>query len=298
MSGPLLFALVVGSCGPATPPPLGADAPPGAVSRYDIAKRLYREGNFAGAAAEFKAALAMHPVPKLAYNLARSAERANQLEAAVAAYTHYLKLAPGASDRKQVLTLIPILQERLRESHPEVALISTPPGAQIFVDGAKESLETPTPTTIRLKPGAHTVRFLVEGHHPLDRTIQVVADTPGALEGQLVRVAAEAVPVEPTGPSALHIAGWAAVGVGVVAAGVGAYAHAETFSLGDSADTEDLGNHAKQEDDFESAQVLMGVGYAAGGVLLVTGVVLLLLPDGSSPSVAAVPGGAGLGWRF
>ena len=141
-----------------------------------------------------------------------------------------------------------------------------------------------------------TVRFLVEGHHPLDRTIQVVAETPGALVGQLVRVAAEAGPA-PTGPSALRIAGWAAVGVGVVAAGVGAYAHAETFSLVDSVDT-DREKHKEQKEDFESAQVLMGVGYAAGGVLLVTGVVLLLLPDGSSPSVAAVPGGAGLGWRF
>jgi TolA-binding protein len=58
---------------------LGPDAPASAESRYQIGRRLYREGQFAEAAAEFKAALALYPSAKLAYNQARSAERAGDL---------------------------------------------------------------------------------------------------------------------------------------------------------------------------------------------------------------------------
>ena len=176
---------------------LGPDAPAGASQRYEIAKRHYRKGEFALAAGEFKAALAMYPSAKLAFNWARSAEPAGKIDDAIEAYRRYLQLAPKAKDRAEITNLIPILVERLRESYPEVAVISRPAGAKIYVDGSKAPLKAQTPTTIRLKPGAHTIRLVAAGHHALDRTVQVKEGTPGSVDAELVAVKKAPPPPKP-----------------------------------------------------------------------------------------------------
>lgn len=298
----LLCALFV--VGPTWAQGLGPNAPPGASQRYEIAKRHYRKGEFEKAAREFKAALAMHPSAKLAFNWARSAERAEKIADAIEAYRRYLELAPTAKDRGQVEKLIPVLEERLRDSYPEVAIITRPSGAQIFVDGAKEPLGAATPTTVRLRPGAHTLRFVATGHEALDRSLQVKPGTPASVEADLkpTAVKAEVKPPPPppkSGVSALDIAGWSAVGLGAVGLGLGVFYMLETSSIADDAAGKTGDDRQALKDDFESAQTLTVLGYAAGGVLLATGVVLLVLPESDEGvSFAPTPGGGVLTVRF
>ena len=275
---------------------LGPDAPSGASQRYEIGKRHYRKGEFAKAAAEFKVALAMHPSPKLAFNWARSAERADKIEDAIEAYRRYLQLAPDAKDRAEVESLLPVLEERLRESYPEVAMTSRPAGARIYIDGAKEPLDAVTPTTLRLKPGAHTLRLVAKGHRTLDRSLQVKAGATASVDAVLepnpkaapppVEIAE---PVEPRGTSAMAVTGWTALGLGIAGLGVGAFHVAETNRIADDAAGKSGEERAALEDDFEGAQTLSVVGFVAGGALLATGVVLLLLPDGEAGVALAPP---------
>jgi tetratricopeptide (TPR) repeat protein len=77
---------------------------------------MYLRGDYAGAAREFKVAQALAPdSAKLAYNLARSLERAGDVPGAIAAYRRYLEVSPQATDREDVTRVLAVLE---RESPP------------------------------------------------------------------------------------------------------------------------------------------------------------------------------------
>ncbi len=99
---------------PALAQGLGDDAPSVARERYTIGRGLYRAGDYAGAAREFRVAFKLHPSSaRLAYNLARSLERSEQYVPAIDAYEAYLRLAPKAADRGQVQEVVAALRELL-----------------------------------------------------------------------------------------------------------------------------------------------------------------------------------------
>ncbi len=294
---------------------LGPDAPASAESRYQIGRRLYREGKFAEAAAEFKAALAVYPSAKLAYNQARSAERAGDLAQAIEAFEVYLKLAPAADDRAEVQALLPVLRERLQATYPEVALTTQPPGAAIFVDGATTPLERKTPTTVRLKPGAHTLRFALDGHHTIDRSVQVASGAGATVDVRLEKKDAPAPavaavtppPAPPPAPDGLTTLDWTGIGLsaaGAAAVAVGVVFHLQMLDDADTAEGLSDAEYAMQEDtlrdDFESHQTLTVVGYALGGALIATGVTLVLWPEApaTTATLLPTPDGAVMSWRF
>ncbi len=279
---------------------LESDAPRSAVSRYEIGKALYRKGDYAGAAAEFKAALAIYASPKLAYSCA---ERAGQVDDAIRAYERYLELAPKATDRGEVDALLGSLRERQQKSLSSVAIVTRPAGAAIFVDGAEKAEAKTTPTTIRLPAGAHTLRFTVEGYQPHDQTLQVLQGKSATVEADLepatkaVAPAPEPASPPPTGASPLRVAGWTALGLGIVGAGVGTWFALDANDAAESATGKTGSDREDLKDRYETGQTVGGVGLGVGGALLVTGVVLLLLPDGEA-SAAVHPGGGAIAWRF
>ena len=92
---------------------------PQARARYKMGVGLFKKGQFADAAREFKVALALEPgSAKLAYNLARSLESAGDLAPAVEAYRTYLKLAPDASDRADVEKVVVALESMADKPEP------------------------------------------------------------------------------------------------------------------------------------------------------------------------------------
>ena len=127
---------------------LGPGAPPSAEARYQVARQLYLQADYIGAAREFAVAYEMMPASsKLAYNLARSEERAGHLSAAVRAYRDYLRLAPKAADRDEVAAIIAALDKRIEADKPEVVITSDPAGAAVRVDEGKASGQTPMDLT-------------------------------------------------------------------------------------------------------------------------------------------------------
>ena len=147
---------------PAAPAALPADAPPTAQKRAKIARQLYRAGDYAAAAREFKVALKLYPgFASLAFNLARSLERAEQTTEAIEAYELYLKLAPEAEDRGEVEGVLSVLRESVGAQKARLRVTSEPSGAQVRVDG--ELLPDPTPVELSVEPGAHDVEVSLGG---------------------------------------------------------------------------------------------------------------------------------------
>lgn len=286
--------LALGSAVPATAQQaerrLEAGAPETAEQRYDIGVALYHAGRYAEAAAEFDAALALFPTSaKLAYNLARCRERADELKPAVVAYRRYLENAPEAEDRAEVETLIVRLEERIDARRPTAKVVTTPVGAT--VQDADGTALGQSPLTVRLDPGVHVLRVTLHGHADAIRELTLAEGETRAVTVELEATAApapasivEAAPPEPDRP--VNWLAWSAVGAGMLAAGAGAFFHAQTFDTVDEADglppTEDgRSRYADLEDELQGEQIGAGVGYGLGAALVGTGIALLLTDDGS-----------------
>jgi tetratricopeptide (TPR) repeat protein len=111
-------------------------------------------------------------------------------------------------------------------------------------------------------------------------------------------------PARAPGPpphTALWPAGWATLGAGVVAAGVGiGFGVASTSAEEDHKAATTGAEKKRTADDAESAATMANVMYATGGVLVAAGVTMLIIdarrePTGH-PTAAVTPEGAFVGW--
>lgn len=271
----------------AQPASLGQGAPPAAEARYQVARQLYLQGDYAGAAREFAVAFEMMPESaKLAYNLARSEERAGHMSAAVRAFRDYLRLAPGAKDRDEVAAIVTALDRRLEAEKPEVVITSAPSGASVRID--EGSAVGKTPVTLKLPPGAHSVSLELPGYHPETRAIEVRAGTPATVHAEL----SEPFPV-------MDAVGWSAIGLG--AAGIGLaifYDQRARATVEESSRAEAQGDRERYDDLQQNLDVQNGwivAGSVVGSALILTGAGLLFWPTddgaGANASLFVAPNG-------
>ncbi len=286
----VLLACVV-CAGPvfAKRPTLGPDVPAAANSRYAVGVTLYREGKFTEAAREFRLALEIVPDNhRLAYNLARSLERAGELAGALEAYRRYLELNPEADDRDATEAVMRGLREMLAGRGAELELSSNPSGAEAYLDGAAVPAGT-TPLTLRLTPGDHRVRVALARHHAEERTLTLEATQRTTLEVALR-------PIEEESEWRAWV-GWGAVGLGAVAIGVGGWSLGSALDAADRADRlapAEVEEHDRLGEDIDSGNLGAAIGLSAGVVLVGAGVTLLLWPDDPT-AVAVGPGGVSWG---
>ena len=303
----LLFAV-------AAPPALAArglppDAPAAAEQRYQIGLGLYRQKRYAEAAREFRVAFELYPKsPKLAYNLGRCLERADKPQGAIEAYRTYLKLAPNAKDRTEVLGFVKALEDVVRKALPELVLSSDPEGAAVAIDG--DAVSGKTPLRVRLAPGSHVVRFSL-GDARETRTVEVAAGRQNAVHVELPVTVVTPAPSPPPAPDApVSERGptwmtWAGVGALALGVGGGVLGVLQLSAAQDSVDksgelTGDDPERGQLEDDLQSQQALMWVGFGAGAALLATGATLIVLDLNGDETTALLPapGGAALRVRF
>ncbi len=215
-------------------PTLEAGASPLAEARYRVGRTLYAQGDYSGAAREFEMALAIFPQSaKLAFNLARTCERLEDDERALAAYRSYLQVAPEAPDRAEIDRIIASLEQRVEAARPRLVVTSEPSGAEVRVDGLTERFVTPA--TIAPGPGTHIVRLQLAGQPEVSRSVtvergqsvplHVTLIVPEPLRPEPPPVAASAVapPSAAPEPPGAHLAGWVVGGVGLALMGVGTY---------------------------------------------------------------------------
>lgn len=275
-------------------------APAAAEARYQVGLSLYQAGNYAGAALEFRGALAMFPTSlKLAYNLARTEERAGRLPEALKAYEHYLTLNPPAEERALVERLAKSLREQIEATWPEVLVTSVPAGAEIRVDAAQAPAGK-TPLKLRLPPGVHVVHLASAGRVSQESSFDLKAGESKQIEVALAPAASApptAAPAPASAPPSLAPAvtqtppppaaepawkpwvAWSAVGLGAVGIGLGSYFLVQADgALEDAGKTDDPDRYRDLQNTYDSDRTAGFVGLGLGGVSLAAGLAVLLWP--------------------
>lgn len=121
------------------------------------------------------------------------------------------------------------------------------------------------------------------------------------------RAVADTPPAAPPPPehTVLWPVGWGVLGAGVVAAGVGVAFGVVSADAEEDHKAATTGAEKKRTaDDAESAALKANIGYAAGGVLIATGITLLVLDardrgsdaQATGPRLSPAPGGGVVGW--
>ncbi|MBW2731230.1 MAG: PEGA domain-containing protein [Deltaproteobacteria bacterium] len=133
---------------------------------------LYRQGAYKQALKKFTEAYHQSKKPGLLYNVGKCHEKLGQYTRAIHNYQRYLKELPTASDRTDVEQIIAALSARIEASYPEVELVSSPPGANVRIDG---EFAGQTPFKVQLSPGKHITQFTLKRFAVLTKEFQVKA---------------------------------------------------------------------------------------------------------------------------
>ncbi|MFK7985405.1 MAG: PEGA domain-containing protein [Sandaracinaceae bacterium] len=155
-----LMAAMLLSFAPRVHAQADADATARARRLYGEAQGLFDRGQFAQAEVRFRAAYEAVPNPVVLRAIAAAQERQGNTTGAAESYRAYLEASPEASDRAEVEATI-----REIEARPSTMTInSTPPGAQVVLDGTDSQQRTPS--TLQIAGGEHQLELHLEGYSP------------------------------------------------------------------------------------------------------------------------------------
>lgn len=290
----------------ASGPALGADgdAPPSnagesiAAQPRELARVRYRRGveafeenRFRDAIDLFLDADQLAPSAALSFNIAAAYEKIEQPASSLRWYRDYLRRAPAATDRAEVLVKVEKLEHVLAESGvQQLTVLSTPPAAALTVDGKAVGA---TPWTGELAPGPHELQLRLDAHSDVTRSIRLEAEHALDVAVRLERRAAAGPPVPaapvpaPAGPHSeggangrgtVRTLGWIGLAAGGAALG-GALVFEGLRRSAESAaeDERSQVGYAEHLDTMHGRQTMARVLLGAGGALAAAGGVLLIL---------------------
>lgn len=173
-------AASAGVTGPAAPPAsgstsLGDSLTGSAKAAYDLARVLYRAGDFAGALLQFERAYDLSSEPRLLWNVAVCEKNLRRYARSVKAIERYQ--AEGGTrlseeDQKDAVHL-------LKAIRPFVAVMTvkvSEPGADVFIDGERVG-STPLAGPLLIDMGARRIRVSKKGFHEHTQTEQVFGES-------------------------------------------------------------------------------------------------------------------------
>lgn len=247
---------------------------------YAEAQALFDSGQYAAAEASFRAAYEQVPNPVVLRAIAASQERQGNIALAVQTLEQYLREAPNASDRAQV-------EQRLRELNARgsvIAVSSTPPGAQIYVDG--EATGQVTPADVQVAVGEHTIELRLEGYQPRAQTLNAAAGTRMRLEVPLQEGAAPEPEPDPGQPEVSDggAPGDPSVGVwvssGIAAAGLISGTVFGFLALSEQSNFDAMPTH-QAADQGELFALIADISFGVAAAAAITAVVLYIVERGS-----------------
>ncbi|MGK3983400.1 PEGA domain-containing protein [Sorangium sp. So ce136] len=180
----------------AQPEPLaGASAPPEdkkgeAAARFFKGRKLYQEGAFSAALAEFRASRELYPNEGATIGAAESLKRLQRFDEALDLFEVVLR---DFSETLEAPRRDAIQREviALRGLVGTVEIEQAEPGATITVDGQRRG-DFPLLAPLRVAAGSHGVRVYKEGFEPFETRVEVAG-------GQTARVAARLVRLKQVG---------------------------------------------------------------------------------------------------
>jgi hypothetical protein len=341
---PLLGGLVAFSILLAAP--AHAEAPE-VAEQYEQGKQALKADKPAEALGHFKAALSqadrsLGSTWQMLLAVALTYQKLDEPANASEMFRRFLEVTEAHDDlmtqkwrtrRELVRKDLTKLEQVLTKPHAVVMVKSTPPGAEVSVDGARAGVDgdAVTPTRLWLSPGEHTIALALEGFEPTTRTMALTAGQLDSVASELAPVVVEAPP-EPEAPTPVapvvapaeeeeggSIGPWLVLGGAGAAAIVGGFlagtAQGE-FSTAEGIDAAgqpaDPDLAAQQEQAYANARSNYQTYNAASiamfslaGAAAVGGVVWLLLDSGDDETSAAfgvLPTAQGVHgfatWRF
>lgn len=121
--------------------------------------RAFRDGHYADAIRFFRAAYTRGAPSSELWNIARSRERMDDAEAAATSIEQYLAQPDlSAQDRGEAERELSALRARTSL----LTVTTVPSGAVVTIDG--RAAPSPTPVTVEIRPGAHTLSIRHEGY--------------------------------------------------------------------------------------------------------------------------------------
>ena len=288
---------------PKAPAPAADKAAKPADARALLAsgEKKLKASDFAGALADFQASNTAKPSPDAQLGIARAHDNLGNFAEAVAAYEAFLADVPAKMKEQGETAKARV--DAIKAMPGKVHLETTPPGANITVDG--QPGQSPTPIDLELPPGKHKITITVEGFEPAEKEIDVTFASKQDVNVELVKpeappppppVVAQQPPPPPPPPPApppeprSKVPAYVTGAVAIVAAGVGTGFGIK--ALQQSNDFEERPT-TKRADDGENnalvADMMFGIAITFG----VTSAVLFLSSDepksakSNSPSKAA-----------
>jgi tetratricopeptide (TPR) repeat protein len=311
-----LVAVLNLAAAPNSTPDAAGRAPTTFEAVFASASKLYAAGQHAKAVVLFEDAYRLKPHANVMFNIAKCYEKLDVFSRALKAYREYLRLEPNPPDKQSVKDAIANLERRLRQSGvQQITLFAEPKEARIELDGKDAG---PSPATVELAAGVHTLKVSARGFEPEIRSFEVTLAHASEITVTLEAAEADGEPApEPGKPpkpdddgpapylpppavrgegQGLRTAAWALLGGGLAVAAAGGVlvglAHADAAKL-----TTGPGPISSQQADatVREGQLLQALGWtglivgvvtaATGGVMAAVShqptVVGFVAPDGT-----------------
>jgi hypothetical protein len=273
----------------------GGAAEQAAKAQAEHGVRAFAEGDYHAAIAAFVRADQLRPNPAFVYDIGRAHEELHATDRALFFYREYLRRAPGAADRREVLARIDALSQHRPEPRSHTLRVRTQPaGASVWIDSEPVGK---SPLELELPGGAHHATFRMPGRRPQSVRIELSRDQgPTEVEARLAPEGASASATRQPAPAAStqatkptnprpdqrqHVL--RSVGFGAMLASVGALGGAVAFEVM-RADSERSAAQARETlrptqaaDRAQTQKTLSRVFAGAGGGLAAIGITLLVL---------------------
>ncbi|MFO0600643.1 MAG: TonB-dependent receptor [Myxococcaceae bacterium] len=138
---------------------------------FELGNRAYAKRDYDGALASYFLSYRLVPNRNVLFNIARCYEALDRFDEAYR-YWNDLYVDPSLpdSDRRDVKSAI----NRLAPKVSLISVVSTPPGAELYVDRKDLGSRGKTPQTIAVPPGAHTVILELAGWQPMQVKVTTV----------------------------------------------------------------------------------------------------------------------------
>lgn len=138
-------------------------------------QRLYKQGFAADALGKFEESWGLRALPVTAYNIAVCHEDLKREGQAIRWYREYLRRAPDASDKKDVLATMTALEKRLQKQGKQALVVITEPEAvDVEIGGQAYGL---SPVVVTLPPGTHRVVARAKGLVTVERNVVLPDNT-------------------------------------------------------------------------------------------------------------------------
>ncbi|MCH2107822.1 MAG: tetratricopeptide repeat protein [Polyangiaceae bacterium] len=266
--------------------------------RVATAQKLYADGNYDAAFAEFQRAyeeMAGHPArPMVLFNLGLCEEKLYRYDAAIASYRKYLELSPNAEDAPTVSAKIELPEGLLGMIELSVTTKKDAPlGAwTVWIDGRKVGTEL---QKISIPSGTHEIEIQAPGFENEKQQVQLSARDKKKISFELSPLASEYKGL----PKGYF---WGAAGAAATSAAVGGVfgilalsKSQSTKSRAESADPSiALQVNQEDKDKIDNLALAADICFVTAGVFTVGAVVLGVMTDWSGDSETAAPESAGI----